>query len=46
MSQNETLLYSLWYYPWFHIKAVGLGPYYPQIGGTTVNEGYSVFKFL
>ena len=46
MSQNETLLHSLWYYLQFHVTAVGLGMYYAQIGGTTVFEGYSVIKFL
>jgi hypothetical protein len=26
--------YSIWYYPQFHITAVGLGMYYPQIQGS------------
>jgi len=26
-------VYSLWYYPRFHVTVVGLGTYYPQIWG-------------
>jgi hypothetical protein len=26
-------MYSVQYYPWFHVTAVGLGTYYPWIWG-------------
>jgi hypothetical protein len=28
------ILYSVWYYPRFHVTAVGLGTYYQWIRGT------------
>jgi hypothetical protein len=31
------IAYSIRYYPWFYVTAVGLGTYYPWIGGITVS---------
>jgi len=28
------VIYSIQYYPWFHVTAVGLGTYYPRIRGS------------
>jgi hypothetical protein len=35
-SMNITL-YSVWYYPWFHVTTVVLGMYYPWIWGHSWN---------
>jgi hypothetical protein len=32
--------YSVRYYPWFHVTAVGLGTYYPWIRGHTCTVWY------
>jgi hypothetical protein len=39
-------MYSVRYYPQFHVTAVGLGTYYPQIRGTPVIGRYSITFFL
>jgi hypothetical protein len=31
MLHEYHVIYSVNYYPWFHITVVGLGTYYPQI---------------
>ena len=37
------IIYSIWYYLWFHITAVGLGTYYLRIRGLPV-VWYLVYK--
>ena len=44
---NTTLyhvIYSVWYYPRFHITAAVLGTYYPRIRGSACIYIYRVFQ--
>jgi hypothetical protein len=36
MLHEYHVIYSVRYYPWFHVTAVGLGTYYQWIRGTPV----------
>jgi hypothetical protein len=38
MLHEYHVIYSIQYYPWFHVTAVGLGMNYPWIQGTTIHE--------
>ena len=36
--RNISTIYSIWYYPQFHVTAVGLGTYYPWIRGSACSR--------
>jgi hypothetical protein len=46
MLHEYHAIYSVRYYPWFYVTAVGLGTYYPWIRGHTCIARAEIFLFF